>query len=111
VKYYGRYTLHTTPSDRYGRLQKAVYLFAWIDDFSRLAFGEFYWAEKLPALENTLKKWVLKRGVPENVYCDNGSVYSSHHLKNICGYLGVNLLHSRPYKLRAKVNVRNSSKL
>lgn len=95
------YTLHLPDPVREG-YKKQVYLFAWIDDFSRLAFGEFYWAEKLPVLENTLKKWVLKRGVPENVYCDNGSVYSSHHLKNICGYLGVNLLHSRPYKPQGK---------
>lgn len=91
------YTLHLPDPVREG-YKKQVYLFAWIDDYSRLAFGEFYWAEKLPALENTLKKWIIKYGVPENIYCDNGAVYSSHHLKNICGYLGVNLLHSRPYK-------------
>lgn len=77
---------------------RQVYLFAWLDDYSRLLYGEFYWAEKLPALENTLKKWLIKFGCIENLYCDNGAVYSSHHLKNICGRLGINLLHTRPYK-------------
>jgi hypothetical protein len=77
---------------------RQVYLFGWIDDFTRLFYGEFYWAEKLPALENTLKKWIIKHSCPVNCYCDNGAVYSSHHLKNICGRLGINLLHSRPYK-------------
>lgn len=77
---------------------RQVYLFAWLDDFTRLLYGEFYWAEKLPALENTLKKWLIKFGCVENIYCDNGAVYSSHHLKNICGRLGINLLHTRPYK-------------
>lgn len=95
------YTLHLPDPVREG-YKKQVYLFAWLDDYSRLAFGEFYWAEKLPALENTLKKWIIKHGVPENVYCDNGAVYSSHHLKNICGNLGINLLHSRPYKPQGK---------
>ena len=77
---------------------RQVYLFGWLDDFSRLLYGEFYWAEKLPALENTLKKWIIKYGCVENIYVDNGAVYSSHHLKNICGQLGINLLHTRPYK-------------
>ena len=77
---------------------RQVYLFGWIDDFTRLFYGEFYWAERLPALENTLKKWIIKHSSPVNIYCDNGAVYSSHHLKNICGRLGINLLHSRPYK-------------
>lgn len=95
------HTLHLPDPVREG-YKRQVYLFAWIDDYSRLVFGEFYWAEKLPALENTLKKWIVKYGVPENIYCDNGAVYSSHHLKNICGYLGVNLLHSRPYKPQGK---------
>ncbi len=78
--------------------QKKVLLFAWLDDFSRLVFGEFYFSENLPALENTLKKWVLMYGIPENIYVDNGAVYSSHHLQTICANLRVNLIHSRPYK-------------
>ena len=95
------HTLHLPDPTREG-CKRQVYLFAWIDDYSRLVLGEFYWAEKLPALENTLKKWIIRYGVPQNIYVDNGAVYSSHHLKNICGHLGINLLHSRPYKPQGK---------
>lgn len=98
------HTLHLPDPTREGS-KKQVYLFAWIDDYTRLALGEFYFAEKLPALENTLKKWIIRYGVPQNIYCDNGAVYSSHHLKNICGHLGTHLLHSRPYKPQGKGKV------
>lgn len=91
------HTMHLPDPAREG-YNRQVYLFGWMDDYTRLFFGEFYWAEKLPALENTLKKWIIKYSCPVNIYCDNGAVYSSHHLRNICGRLGVNLLHSRPYK-------------
>jgi len=95
------HTLHLPDPIREG-YNRQVYLFGWLDDYTRLFYGEFYWAEKLPALENTLKKWIIGYGCPTNIYCDNGAVYSSHHLKNICGRLGVNLLHSRPHKPQGK---------
>lgn len=77
---------------------KLVKLHAWIDDYSRLVDGQFYWNERLPSLEESLKKWIIRYGLPERIYCDNGSAYSSNHLKQICGYLGIRLSHSRPYK-------------
>lgn len=78
--------------------RKAI-LFAILDDYSRLiVHGEFYWDERLPRLEDSLKKAILKHGVPEQFYCDNGSVFSSHHLERICGKLGIRLSHSRPYR-------------
>ncbi|GAB6174331.1 hypothetical protein JCM15765_38090 [Paradesulfitobacterium aromaticivorans] len=74
-------------------------LFAIIDDYSRLiVHGEFYWDEKLPRLEDALKKAILRHGVPEQFYCDNGSVFSSHHLVRICARLKIRLSHSRPYR-------------
>ena len=47
-------------------------------------------------------KWVIQNGVPENILTDNGAVYSSHHLNNICASLGIRLHHSRPYRPQAK---------
>lgn len=47
----------------------------------------------------TLKDSALpKSWLPEIAYCDNGAPYSSHHLQRICGRLGINLSHTRPYK-------------
>lgn len=79
--------------------RRKALLFAILDDYSRLiVHGEFYWDERLPRLEDSLKKAILKHGVPEQFYCDNGSVFSSHHLERICGKLGIRLSHSRPYR-------------
>lgn len=79
--------------------RKKAILFAIIDDYSRyIVHAQFYWDEKLPRLEDTLKKAILRFGIPEQFYCDNGAVYSSSHLKRICGKLGIYLSHSRPYR-------------
>jgi transposase InsO family protein len=95
------YTLKLSDPSRPGQ-ERQVYLFAWIDDYTRLVYAQFYWKEQLPALEDSLKKWIILHGCPQNIYCDNGAVYSSHHLRNICGTLGIQLLHSRPYKPQGK---------
>jgi hypothetical protein len=46
-------------------------------------------------MEDSLKKAILHYGVPEQFYVDNGAVFSSHHLKRICGKLGIHLSHSQ----------------
>jgi len=81
-----------------GRKKKAI-LFAILDDYSRLVVhGQFYFDEKMPRLEDSLKKAILHHGIPEQLYVDNGAVFSSHHLERICGRLGIHLSHSRPYR-------------
>jgi putative transposase len=77
---------------------RQVYLIAWLDDYSRMVYAQFYWKERLPALEDSLKKWILLYCCPQSIYCDNGAIYSSHHLQNICSALGIKLHHSRPYR-------------
>jgi transposase InsO family protein len=79
--------------------KKKAILFAIIDAYSRMiVHAEFYGDEKLPRLEDSLKKAILANGLPEQFYCDNGAAFSSHHLLRICARLGVRLSHSRPYK-------------
>ena len=76
-------------------------------DYSRaIVHGEFYWDEKLPRLEDALKKAILRHGVPAQFYCNNGSVFSSHHLVRICAKLNIKLSHSRPYKPQGRGNVK-----
>lgn len=87
------------PDPRDPKKRKKAILFAILDDYSRLVIhGQFYWDEKLPRLEDSLKKAVLRHGLPEQFYCDNGAVFSSLHLVRICGKLGIRLSHSRPYR-------------
>lgn len=80
-----------------GKTRK-VYLLAFMDDFSRQAYGQLYWEEKLPRLEDCLKRTILRYGLPRRIYVDNGAIYSARHLARICGKLGIRLTHSRPYR-------------
>lgn len=82
---------------------KRTYLVAFIDDFSRLIpDAEFYWDEKFPALENTFKKAMLRRGVPELVYVDNAKIYSARRFDAVCAALGIRKLNCKPYRPQGK---------
>lgn len=79
------------------------YLVAFIDDFSRLVpHAEFYWDENYPTVEYTLKKGILRRGIPEAVYVDRGQVYSTRKLEAICASLGIRKLSCQPYSPQSK---------
>ena len=70
-----------------------------LDDYSRfVVHAQFFWNEKLPVLEETLKKAIEKHGIPSQFYCDNGAAFSSKHLAHICSRLGIRLSHSKPYR-------------
>lgn len=74
-----------------------AYLVVFIDDYSRfVVHGQFYFEERVPRLEDCLKKAILKCGIPEVIYVDNGAIYSSHHFGRICGRLGSELKHTKP---------------
>lgn len=93
-----QHTLHL-PDPKDPKKRKKAILFAILDDFSRaIVQCQFYWDEKLPRMEDSLKKAILRYGIPEQFYCDNGAAFSSQHLVRICGKLGIHLSHSRPYR-------------
>ncbi len=76
-----------------------LYLIAWLEEYSRICtHGQLYTEEKSYALEDSLKKAIMKFGLPEQIYCDNGKIYSSHQLQSICARLGIHLSHTRPYR-------------
>ncbi|MGH2718641.1 MAG: DDE-type integrase/transposase/recombinase, partial [Actinomycetota bacterium] len=74
-----------------------TYLFAFIDDHSRLLPG-YRWglAEDVIRLEAALHRGLASRGVPKGLYVDNGSPYASKWLLRACATLGIRLIHSRP---------------
>jgi transposase InsO family protein len=79
--------------------QKKSYLFAFIDDCSRLIpHAEFYLSERVDDYCDALRKALSKRGLPRKIYVDNGPNFRSHHLSHITASLGIALVHSRPYK-------------
>lgn len=82
-------------------------LFAFIDDYSRLVpDGEFFFEESLPRLERVLKLAILRRGIPDRLYVDNGKVYVSTQLAAACATLGIRGVpfgpHSTPYAPNTK---------
>lgn len=78
---------------------KMTYLFGWIDDYSRLIIhAEYYWDEKLPRLEDSFRKGVLKYGLPDKIYVDNGATYRSHQFLFILSQIKVAKTHHLPYR-------------
>jgi len=74
-----------------------AYLVIFIDDYSRyVVHGQFYFEERVARLEDCLKKAILKHGIPEMIYVDNGAIYSSLHFERICGRLRTELKHTKP---------------
>ncbi|MEW6230113.1 MAG: DDE-type integrase/transposase/recombinase, partial [Bacillota bacterium] len=79
--------------------RQKVYLIAWMDDYSRkIVHAQLYPAERMPALEDSLKKAMITCGIPSQVYVDNGAIYSGRHFTKICARLKIHLSHSRPYR-------------
>jgi putative transposase len=73
------------------------YLFAIIDDHSRLLVG-WRWghSEDTLRLEAALRNAVASRGIPAVLYVDNGSAFVSKQLAYACAHLGIKITHSRP---------------
>ncbi|MEK6684454.1 MAG: DDE-type integrase/transposase/recombinase [Nitrospirota bacterium] len=70
-------------------------LIAFIDDASRvLCHGEFFLQENIDTLIKALRSALYKRGVPESLYVDNGSIYSSKEITLICARIGCILCHT-----------------
>jgi transposase InsO family protein len=81
-----------------GKMKK-TYLFAFIDDMSRLVpHGEFYLNERIDCYIDALTKALSKRGLPRKLYVDNGPAFSTQVLRHAMASLGIALVHSRPYE-------------
>jgi transposase InsO family protein len=73
-------------------------LIAFIDDASRVCcHGQFFVAENVDTLIEALRAAFYKRGVPQSLYVDNGSIYSSKEIIQICARVGC-LLHHTPVR-------------
>jgi putative transposase len=83
--------------------QRQTFLFAFIDDHTRLVpHAQFYWNEQLPRLEDCLKRAILRYGCPLAIYADQGHVYRSDQLHAACATLGIQRILARPYSPQAK---------
>lgn len=88
--------------DKNGR-RIQTYLSSVIDDHSRLIIqSEWYDNQKEEIVEDTVHKAVLKYGLFDRFYVDNGTQYISKHLNEACARLGIRVLHAPPYSGKSK---------
>ncbi len=70
-------------------------LIAFIDDASRvICHAQFFANENIDALVTAIKAAFYKRGVPKQLYVDNGSIYCSQEITLICARVGCILRHT-----------------
>lgn len=82
------------PYLRVGKSKKQTYLFAFIDDASRLiTHAQFTFSQNFEAMRAVLKEAILRRGIPKMIYTDNGKVYRSGQFSMLCAGLGLSLIH------------------
>lgn len=80
-----------------------TYLIAIIDDATRMVVqAEFYTNQRLPVLEDALRKAVLRCGAPDNLYLDNGKIFVSQWLRLACAKLRIRHLNTQAYSPESK---------
>jgi putative transposase len=73
-------------------------LFVIVDDHSRLlVHGRFHPVENTRAGQEVLRAAIVRRGLPEVLYADQGAPFHNHTLTRTCAVLGIRLIHSQPY--------------
>lgn len=86
-----------------GKQKTKTFLFAFIDDCSRLVpFAQFFPSEKFDGVRTVLKQAMIRRGIPHMIYADNGKIYRSDTLQVACASLGIVLAHTKPYDPQSK---------
>jgi len=83
------------PYVRNGRTSTQSKLIAFIDDASRVVpHGQFFFSEDTDALITAFKSALYKRGIPQTLYVDNGSIYTCAEINQICARIGTVLCHT-----------------
>jgi len=81
-----------------GRRKRKTYLIGLIDDATRvIPYAAFAMSENTASFMPVLKQAILRQGIPQRLFVDNGSAFRSQHLSLVCAKLGITLIHSRPY--------------
>ena len=90
-------------SIRQGTRLRRSYLCAIIDDASRLLVG-YQWGlnEDTTLFARTFKKAIAIYGIPHILYSDQGKVFCSHYIMELCARLGISLLNAEPYSPESK---------
>ena len=85
-----------------GGTKKQIYLVTFIDDATRFVLhGEFYPTLDHVIVEDCFRKSIMKFGIPDSVYFDNGKQFRTKWMARTCSKLGIRLLYAKPYSPEA----------
>ena len=80
-----------------------VYFVGFIDDATRyIVHGEFYDNLDQSIVEDCLRKAILKEGLPQRLFFDNGTQFRTKWMERACAVLGVKLIFAKPYSPESK---------
>ena len=86
------------PMVKHGGRKVQSYLIAIIEDCSRLIINAgFYITQDYGSLRHCLKEGILRRGIGNVIYTDNGKIFRCQQFEFVCASLGSALIHSKPY--------------
>jgi transposase InsO family protein len=95
-----------------GGEKKQVYMVAVLDDATRFVLhGEFYPSLDSTTVEDCLRKSIMKYGLPEAVYFDNGKQFRNKWMTRACAKMGVRLLYAQPYSPESTGKIEKYNKL
>jgi transposase InsO family protein len=85
-----------------GKLNQ-VYFVGFIDDATRyIVHGEFYDSLDQSIVEDCLRKAILKEGLPQRLFFDNGKQFKTKWMERACAVLDIKLIFARPYSPESK---------
>jgi len=83
-------------------IKKQIYLVSFLDDATRyVVHGEFYDSLDQTIVEDCFRKAIMKEGLPQRVYFDNGKQYRTKWMERACAILEIKLLFAKPYSPEA----------
>lgn len=92
--------------------KKQVYLATFVDDATRfILHGEFYPVLDQIIVEDCFRQAIMKYGVPERVYFDNGKQYRNKWMSRACSKMGIRLLFAKPYSPEATGKVERFNRV
>jgi len=84
---------------------------SFLDDATRFVLhAAFFPALDQVIVEDCFRQAILKYGVPEAVFFDNGSQYRTKWMNRACAKLGIHLLFAKPYSPEATGKVESFNK-
>lgn len=91
------------PDPEHPGRKRRTYLLAVLDDATRkVTHAEFYDNQKLPVLEDAMKKAIQRHGSPKRIYVDNGKIFVSTWMKLACAKLNIKHINASPYNPEGK---------